>query len=146
VGDAAATRVRRWRWSWLGLACALAIHVTDEALSGFLPLYNQTVRGVRGRAPWVPLPTFTFPVWLAGLVVGVLLLLGLTPLVSRGGRGIRIASLLLSVLMLGNGLGHIAASFYLGRLAPGVYSSPLLLLAAGALLVTAWRARPAEVT
>lgn len=144
MDDALATRVRRWCWAWVGLACALALHVTDEASTGFLPLYNQAVGGLRARLPWVPLPTFTFPFWLAGLAAGVLLLLGLTPLVSRGRRGMRIVSLVLSVLMIGNGLGHVAASFYLGRLAPGVYSAPLLLVAAGALLVTAWRARSAE--
>jgi hypothetical protein len=39
----------------------------------------------------------------------------------------RLLSYPFAVLMLLNGLGHIAGSFYLGRLAPGVYSAPLLL-------------------
>lgn len=123
------------------LAVALALHVTDEALTGFLPVYNGIVGEIRANHPWVPLPTFTFQVWLAGLVLGILLLLALTPLVSRRTRWIRLVSLVLSIVMIGNALGHLGASLYWGRAAPGAYSSPLLLLAAVALLVTAARAK-----
>jgi hypothetical protein len=135
-----ASRVRHWRAAWVGLAVALALHVTDEALTGFLPVYNGIVEEIRANHAWVPLPTFTFPVWLAGLVLGILLLLGLTPVVSRGARWIRVVSLILSIVMIGNALGHLGASLYWGRVAPGAYSSPVLLLAAVALLVTAARA------
>jgi hypothetical protein len=117
------------------------LHVTDEALTGFLPVYNGVVEGIRAEHTWVPLPTFTFPVWLGGLVLGVLLLLGLTPVVSRAARWIRVVSFMLGVIMSGNALGHIGASVYWGTLAPGAYSSPLLLVAAVALLVTASRAK-----
>jgi len=61
----------------------------------------------------------------------------MSPVGSRGAGWIRVASLLLAVVMIGNGLGHIGASLYWGKFAPGVYSSPFLLLAAVALLVTA---------
>jgi hypothetical protein len=135
-----ATRIAQWRTAWVALALAIGLHVTDEALTGFLPVYNGLVRAFRARHPWVPLPTFTFPIWLGGLILGVLILLSLTPVVSRGARWIRAVSVLLAVIMIGNALGHIAASLYWGRLAPGVYSSPLLLVAALALLVTALRA------
>ncbi len=135
------TRIAQWRTAWVALALALGLHVTDEALTGFLPVYNGVVGGIRAKHPWVPLPTFTFPVWLGGLIVGVLLLLSLTPVVSRGARWIRVASIILGVVMCGNALGHVGASLYWGRLAPGVYSSPVLLIAAVALLVTASRAK-----
>jgi hypothetical protein len=141
MSEAVPTRIRQWRAAWVALACAIALHVTDEALTGFLPMYNEIVRVIRSRHPWVPLPTFRFSVWLGGLVLGVVLLLGLTPLVSRGQAWILIASLVLAVLMVGNALGHFAGSLYLGRAAPGVYSSPFLLIAAVGLFVTAWRAR-----
>lgn len=137
-----AREIRRWRTAWVGLALALALHVADEALTGFLPVYNGIVAEIRAEHPWAPLPRFTFPVWLAGLILGILLLLALTPVVSRGPRWIRVVSLALSVLMIGNALGHLGASLYWGRLAPGASSSPLLLLAAVALLVTAARAKP----
>lgn len=138
-----ASGIAQWRNAWVGLALALALHVTDEALTGFLPVYNSVVEGVRADNSWLPLPTFTFPVWLGGLVLGVLLLLALTPIVARGARWIRVVSLILGVIMTGNALGHIGASVYWGRLAPGVYSSPILLIAALALLITASRARVA---
>jgi len=136
-----ATRIAQWRAAWISLALALVLHVTDEALTGFLPVYNRVVEGVRTNHPWVPLPSFTFPVWLAGLVLGVLLLLGLTPMVSRGARCLRIVSLILAVVMIGNALGHLGASLYWGRFAPGAYFSPVLLIAAVALLITAFRAK-----
>lgn len=141
MSEPVSVRIRQWRAAWVLLACAIALHVTDEAVTGFLPVYNEIVRGIRTRHPWVPLPTFTFPVWLGGLVLGVLLLLGLTPFVSRGQSWIRIASLVLAVFMVANALGHFGGSLYLGRAAPGAYSSPFLLIAAAGLFITAWRAR-----
>jgi hypothetical protein len=45
------------------------------------------------------------------------------------------------VMMMGNGLLHIAGSFYFGRLMPGVYSSPLVLAGSGWLVVQTWRRR-----
>ena len=134
--------IRYWRAAWVGLAVALALHVTDEALTGFLPVYNRIVEGIRANYSWVPLPTFTFPVWLAGLVLGIVLLFAFTPAVSRGARWIRVVSLVLSIVMIGNALGHLGASLYWGRVAPGAYSSPVLLLAAIFLLITATRAKP----
>ena len=136
-----ASRIAQWRGAWVGLALALGLHVTDEALTGFLPVYNQVVEGIRATHTWVPLPTFTRPVWLGGLILGVSLLLALTPVVSRGARWIRVVSVVLGVVMAGNALGHLGASVYWGRLAPGTYSSPLLLIAALALVVTASRAK-----
>src|SRR5512137_7131 len=115
----AVTGARQWRAAWVGLACALALHVTDEALTGFLPLYNGIVRGIRGRHPWAPFPVFPFSAWLGGLILAVLVLLGLTPLVSRGHRGMRIASIVLAVVMIVNALGHMGGTLYLGRAAPG---------------------------
>jgi Protein of unknown function with HXXEE motif len=111
------------------MAVVLALHVTDEAATDFLSVYNPAVRAIRARLPFLPLPTFTFGVWLTGLILGILLLLALSPLAFRGKRWVIWASLPLSVLMFGNGLGHIGGSCYLGRLMPGVYSAPLLLLA-----------------
>ena len=134
-------KTRRWGIAWIGLVLALALHVTDEALTGFLPLYNSTVESIRNTYPWVPLPTFIFPAWLGGLIIGVLALLALSPLVFGGTPWLRILSYVLGVIMVANALGHIGASFYLGYPAPGVYSSPVLLFSAVALLVTAYGSR-----
>ena len=120
----------RFGRAWVALALALGLHVADEALTGFLSVYNPMVTTIKGRLPWAPLPTFTFPVWLGGLVAGVALLLALTPLAYRGSRGLRLAAYPLGILMTFNGLLHFAGSLYFGRLMPGVYSAPVLLAAA----------------
>jgi len=111
----------------VGLCACLALHVADEALTGFLAVYNPIVRSLRVRFPFLPLPTFTFGVWLAGLVLGVCVLLALSVFAFRGARWMVPLALLFGTLMLFNGLAHIGGSIYLGRLMPGVYSAPLLL-------------------
>lgn len=115
---------------------ALALHVADEALTGFLPLYNSIVLEIRDSYSFIPLPTFTFRIWLGGLILAVLILFLLSPLVFAGRTPLRYLSYVLSVIMIFNGFGHIGASLYWGIPAPGVYSSPILLVAAVALLVT----------
>jgi hypothetical protein len=100
-------------------------------------MYNSVIESLRETYRWVPFPTFTFPVWLGGLITLFVLLFALTPLVLRGYRWLRGLSYFLGVLMIANALGHISLSIWLGEFAPGVYSSPVLLIAAIALLVTA---------
>ena len=116
--------------AWIGLCLALAIHVTDEAVTDFLSVYNPAVLALRQRLPLLPLPTFTYEVWLAGLILAVTILLLLSPFAFRGVWWMKWLSYVFGALMTGNGLLHIVGSFYLRRLMPGVYSSPLLLTAA----------------
>jgi hypothetical protein len=71
---------RRFGVAWISLCVALALNVIDEAATGFLSVYNPTVQAIRTRFPFLPLPTFTFRVWLTGLCFGSLLLLSLSPL------------------------------------------------------------------
>lgn len=121
------------------MAAVIGVHVSDEAITDFLSVYNPAARAIRARLPYLPLPTFTFAVWLTGLSLGILALLALAPLAFRRVRWIIWVSFPLAVLMFGNGLGHIAGSFYLGHLMPGVYSAPLLLIA------SAWLFRQAQL-
>lgn len=123
--DAAARHMR----AWLLLDAALALHVLDEALTGFLDFYNPLVRSVRARLPWFPMPAFTFDVWLAGLIALVVVLALLAPAVRRGAPGTRFASWVLTVIMFLNGVGHLAGSVYFERWLPGATSAPLLLVA-----------------
>lgn len=126
VSDAA---VRRHVRAWLLLVGALAVHVIDEALTGFLDFYNPLVLSIRSEIPWFPMPTFTFGVWLSGLIVAVVALACLTPAVARGGVGIAFASWALSTIMFLNGVGHLVGSLYFQRWLPGATSAPLLLIA-----------------
>ncbi len=123
--------------AWVAFALALAVHVADEATHDFLSTYNPSVRAIRARLPFLPLPTFTFPVWLTLLTAGILLLLCLSPLAFRGTSWLRIASRPLSILVgVLNAALHISSSIYFHRWMPGVHSSPLLLIAAAFLLAS----------
>jgi Protein of unknown function with HXXEE motif len=122
--------------AWLALCVALAIHVTDEALTDFLSVYNPAVRAIRTRFPFFPLPIFTFRVWLTGLVLAVLVLASLTPLAFRGVAWMRPLAYAFGIVMAGNGLLHLAGSAYMRRAMPGVYSAPIIL-AAGIYLLAA---------
>ncbi|OHE77328.1 MAG: hypothetical protein A3G75_03615 [Verrucomicrobia bacterium RIFCSPLOWO2_12_FULL_64_8] len=137
-GDSAS---RRLGFAWIALCIALAVHVTDEAATDFLSVYNPTAAAIRNRFPLLPLPTFTFGVWLAGLCAAIVILLGLSRPAFRGSRAVLWLAYPFAVLMFMNGLGHIGGSFYRGNLMPGVYSSPLLLLASAWLFVCARRSR-----
>jgi uncharacterized membrane protein YphA (DoxX/SURF4 family) len=65
---------------------------------------NPTVLVLRERFGWFPMPEFRFDAWVAGLAVLVLGLALLTPLVDRGLRAVRAATIVFAGLMvLGNG-------------------------------------------
>ncbi len=116
--------------AWLLMVTALALHVFDEAITGFLPFYNEVVLGLRERLGFFPMPSFTFPEWIGGLVTLICACYLLTPVVAGGGRAIRALTTVFGILMIGNALGHLLGSLYLGRVLPGFWSSPLLLPAA----------------
>jgi len=142
--SAKAEAVHRLGVAWVMLALALAAHVADEALTGFLSVYNPTVLALRARFGFWPMPTFEFREWLTGLSLGILLLLVLSPFAFRGARWIRPLFYFVAIVAgIFNALGHTLATI-LGqtvstvrfpRPAPGFYSSPLLLAAAVYLLV-----------
>jgi hypothetical protein len=123
--------------AWFALCVAFALHIVDEASTGFLSVYNPTVTILRQRWAWFPMPTFQFREWLVMLLLACGVLFCLTPLAARGMNGLRPLAWLFAVVMLFNGLGHIFFSI-LGytvpavtfrRPAPGFYSSPFLLAA-----------------
>jgi hypothetical protein len=128
---------QRFGIAWVTFALALAIHVSDEAAHDFLSTYNPVVRAIRARLPFLPLPMFTFDVWLTLLLAGILLLLCLSPFAFRGNPWLSIVARPLgAVVGVLNAALHISTSFYFHRCMPGVYSSPLLLIAAILLLAT----------
>lgn len=122
---------------WLALCATLALHILDEAITGFLNVYNPTVIHVRQRWAWFPMPTFEYREWLIGLIAACVILTCLAPLAFRGARPLRPLAWIFAAIMLLNGLGHALAtilghtvsSVSFPRPAPGFYSSPLLLAA-----------------
>lgn len=125
--------------AWLVLVAALALHVIDEALTGFLDFYNPLVLAIRSRVWWFPMPTFTFGVWIFGLAALVLVLAVLAPAVRRGAPGTHVACWVLTVIMFMNGLGHLGGSLYFQRWLPGATSAPLLLFASVLLARRTWQ-------
>ena len=113
---------------------AFALHVVDEAVNDFLPLYNSVVGEWRDTYSWVPLPLFTLSGWLTLLIVALIVLASLTPLFFKGSRSVRPVAWFFGGLMVANALGHFGMSIYMGAFAPGVFSSPVVLVAAVALL------------
>ena len=134
----AATPPQRHVRAWLGLVGVLGLHVVDEALTNFLDFYNPLVLRIREQVGWFPMPTFTFAVWLAGLIGAVVLLAALTPAIRRGSLPARLASYALSALMFFNGLGHLGGSIYFQRWLPGATTAPLLLIASARLARATW--------
>jgi hypothetical protein len=138
-------KIRRHWLAWIALCTATAIHVADEAFTNFLAAYNPTVQEIRLQYPLLPLPTFTFEVWLTLLITGVLILFGFSYFVWQGKTWMRRASHAFAGFMLLNGVLHIAASFYAWKLIPGVYSSPLLIVIS-LVLISCSRWRKNELT
>ncbi len=124
--------------AWVAFAVAVAIHVADEAAHDFLSVYNPIVRAIRARVPVLPIPTFRFSTWLAGLIAGIALLLVLAPFAFAGDERLRLIAWPLALLVgIGNGAMHLIGSAWTRRWMPGVYSAPVLILAGAFLLHTA---------
>ena len=135
--------------AWILLCLALALHVFDEATTGFLGVYNPTVLALRERFVWWPMPTFGFGEWLAGLLVACVALLAISRAVSRGAKGTRLAAYVFAIIMLLNVAGHTLATIFgrtvasvtFPRPAPGFWSSPIMAAAAVYLLIQLRRSR-----
>ena len=122
-------------WAWIALCLALAVHVADEALTDFLSIYNPTVKALRQRWRFLPLPTFSFKVWLGGLIVALIFLFVLSPFAFGAAKWLTPLAYFFAAFMIINALQHIAASIYMRRLMPGTYSAPLLIVCATYLFV-----------
>jgi hypothetical protein len=135
---------------WFALTVAFALHVFDEAVTGFLAIYNPTVIALRARWGWFPMPTFEFREWLVDLSLAVVICFALTPLAAKGVRWLRPIAWIYAFIHLLNAVGHTAgtilghtvAGVTLPRPAPGFYSSPLLFFASGWLMVRLRQTRP----
>lgn len=129
---------RRLGHAWVLLCLGLLLHVTDEALTGFLGVYNPAVDAIHARIPWLPLPQFEFRSWLIGLLLVSTLLLALSPFLFRGAAWMRPVAYLFAGIMVLNALGHTAGTIAgrtfgeirIPRPMPGFYSSPFILGAA----------------
>jgi hypothetical protein len=126
--------VRRRYFAWLLLCAVFAIHVADEASTGFLELYNPAV-----TAMGMPAVQFTFPVWITLLALAVVGFLILSYWVRRGTWWTVQASYAFSLLMFSNGIAHLIFSILKHAWMSGAYTSPLLVAASINLWIAAAR-------
>jgi hypothetical protein len=133
--------------AWFALTVAFALHVLDEATTGFLAVYNPTVTIMRQRWGWFPMPNFEFREWLIGLIVGVTVCFALTPVAAKGARWMRPLAWFYAVVQFSNAMGHTLGTIFgrtvkevtFPRPAPGFYSSPLLFIGSVWLMVRLWK-------
>lgn len=137
---------------WFALCVAFALHVLDEATTGFLAVYNPTVTAMRQRWGWFPMPNFEFRTWLIGLIIGVACCFALTPLAARGVRAMRPLTWFFAIVHLLNAAGHTLGTIFgqtvstvtFPRPAPGFYSSPLLFIGSIWLIVRLRQTAPSK--
>jgi len=116
---------RRW---WLLQLTALLIHVADEAIGDLVSYYNLTIDEINSDLGTTVLPTLILEYWLAAMLIVIAILFSLTRWVSRVSSMARRLVLVVSALMVLNGVGHVIGSIFLGHLLPGFWSSPLLIV------------------
>ena len=137
---------------WFALCVAFAVHVFDEATTGFLAVYNPTVTALRERWGWFPMPTFDFRSWLTTMIIVLAVCLALTPFAARGARAMRPAAWFFAIVHLLNAAGHTlgtitgqtVSTVTFPRPAPGFYSSPLLVIASVWLIVRLRQTAPKQ--
>jgi hypothetical protein len=120
--------------AWLLLCAVLAVHIGDEAATGFLQLYNPAV-----AAMGLPLLQFKFPLWIGLLASAVVGLLILSYWVRRGTWWTIHAAYAFAFVMFANAAAHLAFSMHRGAWMSGAYTSPFLLAASAGLWTTAPR-------
>ena len=113
-------------FAYLLLVICLALHVMDEAIHHFLDFYNPLALKLREYLIFFP-PTFSFQIWITGLCLAILILLLLAPFVYSRNKRMIPAAKIFAVIMILNGLGHIAASIYYGKIMAGMVTSPFLI-------------------
>jgi hypothetical protein len=119
----------RFGKAWFILSLFLLLHIVDEAINGFLPVYNEHVLKIKANTG-IPFPTFTFPFWFTGLVCVDVWLLFLSRYALQGKRVIILLAYPFAVIMLLNGLMHLAGSLYLRQWVPGFITAPFLIYGA----------------
>ncbi len=131
--------------AWVCLCFAFAVHVADEALMDFLSVWNPGVMKLKDTIPFLPLPTFSFEVWITGLILANIILFSLSPYAFRKRKFMVLLSYSVGVVLLLNGLQHMISSFYLMQVLPGFYSSPFLIFCSINLLLSINRQTSTEI-
>lgn len=139
-------------WAWVGMCVGMGLHTWDEAVHGFLEYYNATALAIYGHFWWAPRMDMSFRTWLTLLVTANAALFALTPLAFRNTQWLRRGAYVFCVIQVLNACVHTietvrgstVPSVVLEGPAPGVYTAPVLLAAAGYLWWSLRRSRAEE--
>ena len=115
---------RRRYLAWLLLSAVFAVHITDEAATHFLDLWNPAV-----AAMGMPALQFAFPIWITLLALAVIGSLIASHWVRRGTWWTIPASYAFAALMFSNGAAHLIFAIHRHAWVSGSITSPLLLIA-----------------
>jgi hypothetical protein len=136
--------------AWLLLCFAFLLHFWDEAAHHFLTHYNATAIARAARHPHMPRMDMSFKTFLLIMIAANAASLGLTPLAYRHIHWFRPFAYAVANIQTLNGLnhsamtiqGHSVESVLFHGPAPGVYTSPVLLLASGYLFWSLYISSP----
>jgi hypothetical protein len=132
-------------WAWLFLCFSLVLHAWDEQAHSFLLYYNATALTLYGHLRgYFPRIDLEYNEWLGWWVLVILAGLSLAPWAFRNSRWMRRLGVVVAISVFLFGAGFVFAQILDGTVgsvrfagaAPGIYSAPLLLAAAGLLF---WR-------
>jgi hypothetical protein len=126
------------------LCLVLALHVAEEAYTGFLPAYSEATRAVGDLFPYVAYPSLAVAMSMWMSVAFVATLTVLVPLAYRGVPWMRPATIGVALVALANVSGHAGGSLLAGHAVAGVYTTPLLAIAGVYAIAAAWRWTPDE--
>jgi hypothetical protein len=127
---------------WLILCLSFTVNIFDDSLHDFLGSYNPTVLTLYGHFSWFPRIDLTRGEWLATVLGADAVLLLMTPWAFRKASFMRPVAYGFATFMFLKGLGTLLASavgqtvpsvHFTGG-APGVYTSPLLVVASSYLV------------
>lgn len=131
--------------AWFILSGILLLHIIDEAVNGFLPVYNENALRLRENTG-IPMPVFTFPYWFTGLICLDVWLLFLSRYALQGRRIIIFLAYPFAIIMFLNGLMHLGGSVYLSEWLPGIITAPLLIYGSVNLLLATLKTRTTHPT
>ncbi len=124
-----ARTLQRWTIAWFVLCVVLALHIAEEAASGDYRAYGQSLDLLRQFFPQLPIPQFSFTVWLVDIAGAIIVLFLLTGLVHNNLQIMRAASYALAVFTTANAMLHILLSLASDQVLAGTLTSPPLLAA-----------------
>lgn len=116
----------RFGKAWFTLSFILLLHIIDETVNGFLPVYNEHILSIR-ESTGIPFPFFTFPFWFTGLICLDVWLLFLSRYALQGRHIIVVLAYPFAVIMFLNGVMHLVGSIYLKEWLSGIITAPLLI-------------------